>query len=437
MTINNDGQYIPAASDGTDPGQVAPAQVGPVQMGPVQMGPTAMGPDGMDPTPRKPRSPWIAVAIATAAVVCIGGLGTAVLAELSTATHGSSSTNSSQGSLGTFGRGGGPSGQGGGQFQGGGQAIGQQATAGESPATPATQAQTTGLVVVDTILDYDRSEEAAGTGMIISSSGYVLTNNHVVEGATSIRVTIASTDKTYTAEVVGSDTTADVAVLKLVGASGLQTVSFAPSHQVSVGDSIYSVGNAEGTGHLVTAVGTVGAVDQSLTIGSDDSDASEHLTGMIELQSDVVSGDSGGALFDKNGDVIGMVTAASSGTTPITGDAINIAQVLKVVDEIQSDTTSTAIVYGTPAFIGVDISTETSTLGVPVAGTFPGLPAANAGIAEGDIITEVNGVSVHTAAGLSSTVRSYRVGTSVRITWLDAKGQVHSATTTLVAGPAS
>ncbi|HEX4444789.1 MAG TPA: trypsin-like peptidase domain-containing protein [Galbitalea sp.] len=417
MSINNDGQYLPDNQAPIDP---------------------TSGQSPVDPSPKKPRSPWIAVAIATAAVVCIGGLGTAALAELTSAPK--STSSSLQNTYGTFGRGSTfGQGQGGGNgLQSGGQAIGQQATAGETPAVAATGAQEVGLVTINTVLDYDSDQQAAGTGMILTSSGYILTNNHVIADSTNISVTVESTGKTYKATVVGSDTTADVAVLKLAGASGLTPVTFAPSEKVAVGQSIYSVGNAEGTGRLVTAVGTVGAINQSLTIGSDDGSPSEHLTGMIELQSDVVSGDSGGALFDTKGRVIGMVTAASSGGNPVTGDAINIAQVLKAANAIRSGATSSDIQYGTPAFAGINISsTPSTTAGVPVASTFPGMPAAKAGIVEGDTITSVNGVAVTTATQLSSDIRTFKVGQTVTIAWVDASGVAHSAPVTLVAGPAS
>lgn len=435
MSINNDGQYVPAEPSATPQGGQPHYTSGSYAQVPYGQAPQFQGPG--DPSPKKPRSPWIAVAIATAAVVCIGGLGTAAVAELTSSPTSSSSatgnTNNTFGRGGTFGQGGS------GGFQGGGQSIGQQATAGESAATASTAAQEVGVVTVNTVLDYDTNEEAAGSGMILTSNGYVLTNNHVIDGSTSITVTVQSTGQTYKATVVGSDSTADVAVLKLADASGLTPIKFASSEAVTVGESIYSVGNAEGTGHLVTAVGTVGAVDQTLTIGSDDSSATETLSGMIQLESDVVSGDSGGPLFDNSGKVIGMVTAASSGSTPITGDALNIKEVLKVVDEIEAGTTSSAIQYATPAFIGVDIATSstTSTAGVPVASTFPGMPAANAGIIEGDTITSVNGVAVTTADGLSADIRSYKVGSQVTIAWVDAEGASHSALVTLVAGPAS
>jgi S1-C subfamily serine protease len=371
-------------------------------------------------------------------VLCIGGLGTATVAELTAtnstaASPSSGSTNNTHGSNSPFG--------GGNRFGGGlqgGSSIGQQATANESAATAATAAQKVGVVTIDTVLDYDTSERAAGTGMILTSNGYILTNNHVVEGSTSIAVTIESTGQKYTATVVGTDKTADVAVLKLTGASGLHSVSFAAAEKVAAGQSVYSVGNAEGTGNLVTAVGTVGAVNQSLTIGSDSTNTSENLSGLIQLNSDVVSGDSGGPLFDKSGKVIGMVTAASNGSAQVTGYALNIAQVLKVADAIEAGSTSSDIVLGYPAFAGINIASDgTTDGGVPVASAIAGYPAANAGIASGDVITAVNGVAVSTATQLSATVQAHKVGETVTITYLDPEGASHSVGVTLVAGPAA
>jgi S1-C subfamily serine protease len=393
-----------------------------------------------EPAPKR-RRPWIAIVVATAAVVCIGGLGTATVAELTAGPSTSSATSSSTprtNANGTFGNGNRFGNQFGGGLQGG-QSIGQQATAGESTATPATAAQKVGIVTINTVLDYSSDEQAAGTGTILTSNGYILTNNHVVEDSTSITVTVQSTGQKYTATVVGTDKTADVAVLKLSGASGLTPIKFASTEKVTTGESIYSVGNAEGTGSLVTAVGTVGATDQSLTVGSDSSDASENLTGLIELNSDVVSGDSGGPLFDKSGQVIGMVTAASSGSQVVTGYALSIAQVLKVANAIESGSSSSDIVLGYPAFAGINIAEDatTTTAGVPVASTFPGYPADKAGISTGDIITAVNGVAVTTATQLSAAVQAHKVGDTVTMTYLDASGATQSASVTLVGGPAA
>jgi S1-C subfamily serine protease len=401
-------------------------------------------PETPEPAPKRSK-PWIAIVVATAAVICIGGLGTATVAELTagnTSTTSSTATTPNTNTYGSFGNAPGGGAGNGNRFGGGlqgGQSIGQQATAGEATATAATAAQKVGIVTINTVLDYNTQEQAAGTGMILTSNGYILTNNHVVEDSTSITVTVESTGQKYTATVVGTDKTADVAVLKLTGASGLSTVSFASTEKVSVGESIYSVGNAEGTGNLVTAVGTVGATNQSLTVGSDSSDGTENLSGLIELNSDVVSGDSGGPLFDSSGKVIGMVTAASSGSAVVTGYALNIAQVLKVADQIEAGTVSSDIVLGYPAFAGINIAetATTTTAGVPVASTFSGYPAANAGIASGDTITAVNGVAVTTATQLSAAIQAHKVGDSVTVTYLDDSGATHSATLTLVAGPAA
>jgi S1-C subfamily serine protease len=433
MSITPDGQYQPetpltdpAASNNVDPGGFDPSNFGPGNFGPSGGAP-------------KKRSPWIAVVIATAAVVCIGGLGTAAVAELTAkpATSTTSTSTPSQNPNGTFGRGNSPFGGGGFGGLQGGQAIGQQAAAGEATATASTAAQEVGVVTINTTLNYNSDEQAAGTGMILTSNGYVLTNNHVVESSTSISVTVESTGKTYAATVVGTDKTADVAVLKLTGASGLSAVKFAPTEKVTVGESIHSVGNAEGTGNLVTAVGTVGAVNQSLAIGSDESATPENLSGLIQLDSDVVSGDSGGPLFDQSGDVIGIVTAASSGSSTVTGYAINIAQVLKVADAIEAGSASSDIVIGYPAFAGIDIPQTPSAEGVPVASTFVGSPANKAGIGEGDVITAVNGVTMTSADQLTAAIQSHKIGDTVNITWLDSEGVSHTAPVTLVAGPAA
>jgi S1-C subfamily serine protease len=423
MSITPDGQYEPETPL-TEQANVT-----------AQANTAQANPEGTTPEPKKHR-PWIAIVVAAAAVVCIGGLGTAAVAELTATPSTSTSSTSTPNSNGTFGRGNGQFGSNGLQ---GGQAIGQQAAAGEATATASTAAQQVGVVTINTTLDYNRDEQAAGTGMILTSNGYVLTNNHVVESSTSITVTVESTGKTYTATVVGTDKTADVAVLKLTGASGLSTVTFAASEKVSVGESIYSVGNAEGTGNLVTAVGAVGAVNQSLSIGSNESaDATpENLSGLIQLDSDVVSGDSGGPLFDKSGHVIGIVTAASSGSSTVTGYAINIAQVLKVANAIEAGSASNDIVIGYPAFAGINIANTQATTGVPVASTFVGMPANKAGIVDGDVITAVNGVAVTTPDQLSAAIQAHKVGESVNISWTDPEGVAHTAPVTLVAGPAA
>ena len=170
--------------------------------------------------------------------------------------------------------------------------------------------RTAGVVVINTNLSYANAS-AAGTGMVVSSSGEVLTNNHVIRGATSISVVVPSTGRRYSARVVGYAIGADVAVLKLTNASGLTTVSLGSSAGLRRGDPVTAVGNAGGTGRLVSASGTIRALGQAITV-NDDSGGTARLTGLIRTDADLQPGDSGGPLLDASGHVIGIDTAASS-----------------------------------------------------------------------------------------------------------------------------
>ena len=149
---------------------------------------------------------------------------------------------------------------------------------------------------------------------MLSGNGIILTNNHVIDGATSISVTDIGNKKTYKASVVGYDRTKDIAVLQLQNASGLQTATLGNSSNASVGEDVVGVGNAGGTGGTPSAAGgTVTALNQSITASDDGDGTSEQLSGLIETNADIQPGDSGGALVDTSGDVIGIDTAASAG----------------------------------------------------------------------------------------------------------------------------
>ncbi|HEY2985520.1 MAG TPA: trypsin-like peptidase domain-containing protein [Jatrophihabitantaceae bacterium] len=318
-----------------------------------------------------------------------------------------------------------------------------------NPAAPAadmtgkaTSAQQVGVVDIDTVLKY-QGARAAGTGMVISSSGEVLTNNHVVNGATSIKVTIVSTGATYTATVVGTDPTDDVAVLQLQNASGLQTVRIGDSSTVAAADQITVVGNAGGVGGTPSAAtGTVVATGQSLTASDENGTNSETLTDMIEINAAVISGDSGGPLYDSDGKVIGMDTAASSGRTFDGGAAVSstvayaipINRALSIAAKIESGHETSTIHIGNPAFLG--ISSVDTVQGVAVAGVADGSPAARAGLSAGDVITSIDGTAVQSAEGVSSAIKSHSPGDRVTVTWTDTAGTSHSATVTLATGPA-
>jgi S1-C subfamily serine protease len=306
--------------------------------------------------------------------------------------------------------------------------------------TTASAAQQAGVVLVSTVLGY-QSAEAAGTGVVLTSDGLVVTNNHVVEGATEITVTIGATGESYTATVVGTDATADVAVLQLQDAAGLTTVALDDDGTAAVGDAVTAVGNAEGGGVLIAADGSITGLEESITTQSEGASAGELLTGLIEVDADVVAGDSGGPLLDDEGEVIGITTAASSGSADITGYAIPIGDVLDVVTQIVAGQDTDAITLGYPAFLGVQIATATTpgttaAGGATIAGVIEGTPAAQAGLAAGDTVTAVDGTAVADGDALSAALAGHVPGDEVTLTWTTAGGTTATATVTLVAGPA-
>jgi S1-C subfamily serine protease len=313
-----------------------------------------------------------------------------------------------------------------------------------------------GLVDVNTTVDYGAAQ-AAGTGMVLTSSGEVLTNNHVAEGATTITVTDVGNGKTYPATVVGYSVTKDVAVLQLKGASGLQTVTTAGSASVSAGEQVVGIGNAGGTGGTPSyAGGAVTATGQSITANDDLTGASEHLTGMIATNADIQAGDSGGPLVNSSGQVIGMDTAGSdtfqfasqSGTA---GFAIPIATATSIAAQIAAGRASTTVHVGPTAFLGIQIGSTSggpgsgygygspaTTGGVQISGTVSGSPAAGSGLTEGDVITAVAGHSVSSQASLQTVmVNDVRPGEQVTVQYTDGTGAQHSVSLVLTAGPAA
>jgi S1-C subfamily serine protease len=337
-----------------------------------------------------------------------------------------------------------------------------------SSGTEASAAQEKGVVVIETVLGYEQAE-AAGTGIVLTSSGEILTNNHVIEGSTSIKVTVVTTGRTYTASVVGTDATDDVAVLRLSGAAGLATASVGDSSEVSLGDDVTAVGNAGGTGTLTAASGNVTGTDKSITTAAEGSVASENLTGLIETDAAIQSGDSGGPLYDGSGDIVGIDTAASANTSVSDGYAIPIDDALSIARQIENGEATSTITIGLPAFLGVEIASTNATsgsgdgsegygdlggygygygyggdgsgtqtvTGAPVADVIDGTPAASAGLAAGDTITAVDGTTVTSSDGLTSALSKHSPGDSVSITWTDAAGASHTATVTLTSGPAA
>jgi S1-C subfamily serine protease len=336
--------------------------------------------------------------------------------------------------------------------------FGLQATNGSSLGPVLTTAQITaktdpGLVDVVSTLGYEQAE-AAGTGMVLTSSGEVLTNNHVIAGATSISVTDIGNGHTYTAKVVGYDQTKDVAVLQLQGASGLKTVNLGNSSTASVGQGVTAIGNAGGKGGTPSVVtGKITGLNASIIASDEGSGTSEQLTGMINDDANIQPGDSGGPLVNSSGQIIGIDTAASQQTgfqiqsgqqDQTQAFAIPINNALALARQIEAGQASTTVHIGTTGFLGVEVlsASQAASEGVPAGrgalleGALPGSGAQNAGLGQSDVITSVDGKSVTSPAGLQAAMEQHHPGDNVTIGWTDQSGQSHSATIRLANGPA-
>lgn len=297
----------------------------------------------------------------------------------------------------------------------------------------------TGVVIIETNLGY-QGGQAAGTGMVLTSSGEVLTNNHVIRGATDITVKVPSTGQSYAAEVVGYDVSHDVALIQASGASNLKTTPVGDSDSVDAGQSVQAVGNAGGTGRLSFASGIVTSVDRAITV-SDDQGGSENLSGLIETNAAVRPGDSGGPLLNASGQVIGMDTAASAGnqvaqTTTNDGYAIPINKAMSVAKQIESGNGSATVHIGGTAFLGVESAANSyDGSGAVISAVVPGSAAEAAGLSPGDLIVSVGGHTISSPDELSQVVLTQKPGASISAVYLDQAGATQTANLTLASGP--
>ena len=456
--MNNDphpGQPLPPHAAAQPQAPVTPAQppygypYAAQQSWPQQMWP-ATPPPAPAPKNRAARRALLGAAgAALAAGLVLSGVAIGNATQSSGSTTASAGTGSSStgtgtgtGSTGTGSSGSGTTQLGPGSFGGSGtgSSTGGGSDSGQTSASVATATQQKGIVTIVSVLGYDNAE-SAGTGMVLTSNGEILTNNHVIDGATSITVTVETTGKSYQAKVVGTDPTDDVAVLQLANASGLTTATVGAASDVddlAVGDKVTGVGNGGGTGTLTSAAGTVTALNQSITASDETGQGSETLSGLIETNAPIIAGDSGGPLYDSDGTIIGMDTAGSSSsqsTAATTAYAIPIDNALTIADKIESGTQTSTIHLGLPAFLGVGVS-DTSTDGAGITSVVSGGPAADAGITAGSTITAVGSTSVTSADTLGTALAGYEPGDKVAITWRDAAGDSHTATVTLATGPA-
>jgi S1-C subfamily serine protease len=341
------------------------------------------------------------------------------------------------------------------------------------------------LVDITATLAYN-GETAEGTGMVLSANGLVLTNNHVIDNATSVKARLVDTGRTYTARVLGYDATADVALLQLEGATNLPAVVLGNSSKVTIGMPVLALGNAQGRGGVTPAQGIINALDRSINASDSGSGVTEYLHDMEQTSAQIQQGDSGGALADSTGQVVGMITAANtSGQAGGTiGFAIPINTAVTIAREIAGKQGSSAIYLGVPGFLGVATATSTSAdpqtqarneqaalahggfdqdpaslggsdsgciqddnensvpatiapaqSGALIISVFCGTPVDEARLEAGDVITAFDGHPVTTPASLGTLVQRYHPGDQISLTWIDLHGIKHTTQLALGSGP--
>jgi S1-C subfamily serine protease len=288
---------------------------------------------------------------------------------------------------------------------------------------------------------------AAGTGIVISSNGLVLTNNHVIADTTDLRVENSATGEIDRAKVLGYDVTADVALIRIEDASGLRAAPIGDASGVSVGDAVVGLGNAGGDGGAPSvAAGLVTALDQRI-VASDTDGSSETLTGLIQVDAGIQPGDSGGPLVDASGHVIGIDVAASrddprfsfSGGQAGEAYAIPIQQALRVAKRITSGVGGPGIHIGaTRGVMGIGVRSSrfgSGVSGAEVSQVESGSGADEVGISRGDVIIAIDGTDVASASELTRVMAPYSADDTVRVTWLDESGTRHRATIELDSAP--
>jgi S1-C subfamily serine protease len=319
-----------------------------------------------------------------------------------------------------------------------------------APPAPLAPADASGTVsqVAPTIVDIDtdlryQGAVGAGTGIVLDPNGEVLTNNHVIEGATDIRATSVGNGRSYQVNVIGFDRTHDIALLQLEGAGDLVPAALGSSAQLAVGDPVIAIGNAGGGGGFPSAApGRVTALNQTVSVNDEISGGSKQLDGLIQVTGDIREGDSGGPLVNSAGQVVGVTTAATVNYRMEShgGFAVPIDQALAIAGQIRSGAGGGTVHVGDTAFIGIGVvdaggGPNQSASGALVQRVMANTPAEQLGLVRGDIIVSVDGNIVDSATALTDLMDQHHPGDNIELGWLDRSGEKRTGTVTLAAGP--
>lgn len=288
---------------------------------------------------------------------------------------------------------------------------------------------------------YGATQQSAGTGMIVSADGYILTNKHVIEGATKLQVVTDAGDTYDDITIVGTDPLNDVAYIKINNVSDLPTVTLGDSKTIAVGQPVLAIGNALGAYQNSVTQGIISGTGRSLTATDSNGDNPENLSDMIQTDAAINPGNSGGPLVNAAGDVIGINTATSSNADGL-GFAIPVSAVKGMLKNIQATGKAERAYLGVscinitpevakdanlPVRQGAYIhssSTRSSSSVIIKDG-----PADKAGLKADDIITKIGDVEVGRAGSVSTLIGEYKVGDTIKITYIrDGKTETTTAT---------
>ncbi|WP_422334315.1 S1C family serine protease [Rhodococcus sp. (in: high G+C Gram-positive bacteria)] len=280
----------------------------------------------------------------------------------------------------------------------------------------------------------------AGTGIVLTPDGVVVTNHHVISGALEISAVDLGNGAGYAVEVLGYDSSHDIAVLQLEGAEDLPTAQLAEAGEVTIGTAVTAVGNAEGGGVPVAARGVVTAVGQTITARSTTDGSRNRLAGLIQVDAAVRPGDSGGPLVDETATVIGVNTAGNADTDPAQPPpaqprsyAVPISTAMAIVDQVSEGRPSATVHIGDTPLLGISVRNHSR--GAEVVWVSFGTPADDAGLLIGDVIIEFEGAPVRSSAELNERMIACHPGDAVAVRWVNESGQERFADIVLAEGP--